>query len=86
MQDGTLLHLGIKPEHDDAADYHGKKFTYSLTINVNPSISQLSFYVFLLITDGFSFDFLAEPSRWEFVLLPLTEAWFLVLSLSLLSS
>ncbi len=34
MQDGTLLRLGIQPECDDAADYHGRKFTYSLTINV----------------------------------------------------
>ena len=34
MQDGTLLCLGIEPECDDAADYHGRKFTYSLTVNV----------------------------------------------------
>jgi hypothetical protein len=29
-----LLRLGIEPEYDDAADYHGRKFTYSLTVNV----------------------------------------------------
>ena len=34
MQDGTLLRLGIEPECDDAAHYHGRKFTYSITVNV----------------------------------------------------
>eukprot|EP00804_Cyclotella_cryptica_P003163 CCRYP_013785-RB/>CCRYP_013785-RB protein AED:0.13 eAED:-0.04 QI:0/-1/0/1/-1/1/1/0/414 len=34
MQDGTLLRLGIEPESDDAADYHGRKFAYSITVNV----------------------------------------------------
>jgi len=34
MQDGTLLHLGIKPECDNAVDYYGRKCTYSITDNV----------------------------------------------------
>lgn len=32
MQDGTSLH-GIEPECDDAADYHGRKFALSITVN-----------------------------------------------------
>jgi hypothetical protein len=34
MMDGTLLPLGIEPSCDDAADYHGRKFPYSLTVLV----------------------------------------------------
>lgn len=34
LMDGTLLPLGIAPSCDDAADYHGRKFRYSLTVNV----------------------------------------------------
>jgi hypothetical protein len=34
MMDGTLLRLGTEPQCDDAADYHGRKFTYSITVNV----------------------------------------------------
>jgi hypothetical protein len=34
MQDGILLCFGIEPECDDVADYHGRKFTYSITVNV----------------------------------------------------
>ena len=34
MMDVTLLCLGIEPECDDAADYHRRKFTYSITVNV----------------------------------------------------
>jgi hypothetical protein len=32
MMDGTLLPLGFEPTSDDAADYHGRKFPYSLTV------------------------------------------------------
>jgi len=34
MMDGTLLRLSFTPESDDAADYHGRKFLYSLTVNI----------------------------------------------------
>ena len=34
FMDGTLLPLGIAPSSDDAADYHGRKFQYSLTVLV----------------------------------------------------
>jgi hypothetical protein len=34
MMDGTLLELGITPRCDDKADYSGRKFRYSLTVNV----------------------------------------------------
>jgi len=34
MQDGTLLRRGIEPECDDAADYHGRKFAYSIMVDV----------------------------------------------------
>ena len=34
MMGDALLHLGIEPECDDAADYHARKFTYSITVNV----------------------------------------------------
>jgi hypothetical protein len=34
LMDGTLLPLGIAPSCDDAADYHGRKYAYSLTVNV----------------------------------------------------
>lgn len=34
LMDGTLLPLGIAPSSDDAADYHGRKFPYSLTVLV----------------------------------------------------
>lgn len=34
MMDGTLLPLGIAPSSDDKADYHGRKFPYSLTVLV----------------------------------------------------
>jgi hypothetical protein len=34
MTDGNLLRLSLKPESEDAADYHGRKFLYSLTVNV----------------------------------------------------
>jgi hypothetical protein len=34
MMDGTLLPLAITPSCDDAADYNGRKFAYSLTVNV----------------------------------------------------
>ena len=32
--DGTLLPLALEPASDDAADYHGRKFPYSLTVLV----------------------------------------------------
>ncbi|EJK67067.1 hypothetical protein THAOC_11945 [Thalassiosira oceanica] len=32
--DGTLLPLAIEPSCDDAADYHGRKFRYSLSVMV----------------------------------------------------
>ena len=32
--DGTLLPLVFEPLSDDAADYHGRKFQYSLTVLV----------------------------------------------------
>jgi len=32
--DGTLLPLAFQPSSDDAADYHGRKFPYSLTVLV----------------------------------------------------
>ncbi len=34
MMDGTLLPLAFEPSSDDAADYHGRKFPYSLTVLV----------------------------------------------------
>lgn len=34
MMDGTLLPLGIAPLCTDSADYHGRKFQYSLTVLV----------------------------------------------------
>ncbi len=34
MMDGTLLELGITPRCNDKADYSGRKFRYSLTVNV----------------------------------------------------
>jgi hypothetical protein len=34
MMDGTLLELGTTPHCDDKADYSGRKFRYSLTVNV----------------------------------------------------
>jgi hypothetical protein len=34
MMDGTLLELGITPHCDDKADYSGRKFRYSSTVNV----------------------------------------------------
>ena len=34
MMDDTLLELGITPRCDDKADYSGRKFRYSLTVNV----------------------------------------------------
>jgi hypothetical protein len=34
MMDGTLLRLAITPEYENSADYHGRKFTYSLTVNI----------------------------------------------------
>jgi hypothetical protein len=34
FMDGTLLPLGLTPSSDDAADYHGRKFPYSLTVLV----------------------------------------------------
>jgi len=34
MQDDTLLRLRIEPECDDAANYHGRFCTYSITVNV----------------------------------------------------
>ena len=32
--DGTLLPLAFEPSSDDAADYHRRKFPYSLTVLV----------------------------------------------------
>ena len=32
--DGTLLPLALEPASDNAADYHGRKFPYSLTVLV----------------------------------------------------
>ena len=34
IMDGTLLPLGLAPSSDDLADYHGRKFLYSLTVLV----------------------------------------------------
>ena len=34
LMDGTLLPLAFQPSSDDAADYHGRKFPYSLTVLV----------------------------------------------------
>ncbi|KAL7502972.1 hypothetical protein ACHAXN_002869 [Cyclotella atomus] len=34
LMDGTLLPLAIAPSCDDAADYYGRKFRYSLTVNI----------------------------------------------------
>ena len=34
IMDGTLLPLGMAPSSDDSADYHGRKFLYSLTVLV----------------------------------------------------
>jgi hypothetical protein len=34
MMNGTLLPLAFEPSSDDAADYHGRKFPYSLTVLV----------------------------------------------------
>ncbi len=34
LMDGTLIPLGIAPSCSDAADYSGKKLTYSLTVCV----------------------------------------------------
>jgi hypothetical protein len=34
LMDGTLRPLGIAPSCGDAADYHGRKCAYSLTVNV----------------------------------------------------
>jgi hypothetical protein len=34
LMDGTLLPLAIAPSCDDAADYSGRKFRYSLTVNI----------------------------------------------------
>jgi hypothetical protein len=34
LMDGTLLPLAIAPSCDDAADYHGRKFRFSLKVNV----------------------------------------------------
>jgi len=34
LMDGTLLPLAFEPSSDDAADYHGRKFPYSLTVLV----------------------------------------------------
>ncbi|KAL3783503.1 hypothetical protein ACHAWO_009721 [Cyclotella atomus] len=31
LMDGTILPLGIAPSCDDSADYHGRKYAYSLT-------------------------------------------------------
>jgi hypothetical protein len=30
--DGALMTLAFEPFSDDAADYHGRKFPYSLTV------------------------------------------------------
>ena len=34
MEDSTLLHLGIEQECDVAADYHGIKLNYSITVSI----------------------------------------------------
>lgn len=34
MQDGTFLPLPIKPECEDADDYHSQEFMYSITVNI----------------------------------------------------
>ncbi|KAL9183012.1 hypothetical protein ACHAXT_004799 [Thalassiosira profunda] len=34
LMDGTLVELAITPQCDDSADYHGRKYGYSLTIGI----------------------------------------------------
>jgi hypothetical protein len=34
LMDGTLLPMALEPSSEDAADYHGRKFPYSLTVLV----------------------------------------------------
>ena len=34
IMDGTLLPLGLEPDCADKADYHGRKYAYSITCNI----------------------------------------------------